>query len=441
MPEDKYRYINFANFFTPILFSIPRKGIPIKSPHERLDGTNFRRSSSSHDLLSPLNTLDCKSTSSVRPVAKPSPSLPRTLTPAFPLKVDKLPSSFTGNVSRNDGPLETLLKKYPIDTFCTEAHDFKNVTVERGSDKQDSEYFDVASAGPSNGEKIPKIKSRESQSSPSRSSISSSDQKQIRVSTIQYRHLIIPPCKSLHKYTKFKLIFLQKERMLVLSCVINNSPNLAVLSLGYSKVLKIQFIRKECASSSDWYIDFVMAPEVVIDLQPFKAPPDSASPHSHIDTFSHFSTLRVCLDSDCGASVSALDNILLSIINDRRAFYFAEAKDHYGDFEKSNRTSSPDRPRKTLNYSPDTYNSSSKSALNSSPRHVPSLESLYASDSVKIKSRRQVVIENDQIYASNSSPDVFESTYRRQSKRNRLTSPKDVDFAYVDPEFESECVK
>ena len=229
--------------------------------------------------------------------------------------------------------------------------------------------------------------------------------------------------------------------MLVLSCVINNSPNLAVLSLGYSKVLKIQFIRKECASSSDWYIDFVMAPEVVIDLQPFKAPPDSASPHSHIDTFSHFSTLRVCLDSDCGASVSALDNILLSIINDRRAFYFAEAKDHYGDFEKSNRTSSPDRPRKTLNYSPDTYNSSSKSALNSSPRHVPSLESLYASDSVKIKSRRQVVIENDQIYASNSSPDVFESTYRRQSKRNRLTSPKDVDFAYVDPEFESECVK
>ena len=335
-----------------------------------------------------------------------------------------------------------MTKRYPPDTFSTEASDFKNVTVQRGSERvlQD-ECFDIAAAYASDDEKLPET-AKTQRSISSRST--SSDQKEIRISTIQYRHFIIPPSKTIHTYTNFKLIVLQKERFFVLSCSINNSPSLAVLSLSYSKVLRIQFIRRECSLSSEWYIDFVLAPEASsqIDLKPFKAPPESAFSTSHIDTFSQFSTLRVYLDSNCGASTHTLDNILLSILNDRRAFYFAENKDHYGDFETSDRTSSPGRPKKSLSYSP---SKSSISALNSSPRVVPSLESLYASDSVKLKSRRKTLIEDEQVYAPKSSPDVFESSSRRQSKRHRTSSPsnssKEADYAYVDPEFESECVK
>lgn len=472
MSQDKYAaslFITSSRSYSSLYFSLPRKGIPIKSPHERFVAEKSRhfvadksrRSGSAHDLLSPLNTLDAKkpfnTTNSARPIAKPSTVLARTLVPTIPLKVDKLPSSFTHGTGT--GSFDNLVARYPIGTFCTEAasgENIKNVTVKRGStsigpSSDNSECFDIAFAYASDDEKS-SVRSSV-QSKVNHKGTSTSDQKVIQVSTIQYRHLIIPPCRSPHTFSDFRLIFVQKERCLVLSCKINNSPNSSALSIKYCKVLRIQFIRKECMPSSDWYIDFVLAPDTPVDFQPFKAPPDSALPQAHLETFSNFSTLRVCLDSNCGASVHALDNILLSILNDRRAFYFSDSKDRYGEYETSDRTSSPNRLGKSLsshNMSPRTtatYSTPIKSIFNSSPRLVPSLESLSTSDSVKVKSRRNNLIQNDQIYTtsskSQSSPDVFEGR-KRQSKRTRTTSstlPKEADIAYVDPEFELDCVK
>lgn len=391
--------------------------------------------------MSPLNTLDSKSSSVSNYTNSPSNqarnNITRSLIPNIPLKVDKLPSSFGGKVSMM-GSLDSLLKKYPGDTFCTEetsSREFGDVDLNRKSllyEKtkiSDSECY----------EKQPVSPSITQSSKPA-----FSDQKQIKVATIQYRHIIIPPSKCEHKYSNFKLIFIQKDRTFVLSCSVDDSPNSAVLFVSFSKVLRLQFIRDESLSSSDWYIDFVLFPGTEINLKPFM-PINSSSNFNDtfINTFSEFSTLRVNLDYSCGASCTILENILLNISKDRNAFYFANEKDAYGEFELNKRISSPDRSYNSkLSLTKSLYNSSK-----SSPRMVPSLESLSASDSVKIKSRRQAFIDgNDQIYTSKSSPDVFDS--KRQSKRIKtaLTTPpkkqlKESDFAYVDPEFESECIK
>lgn len=425
-----------------------RKGIPIKSPHERLQA---RRSTSSHDLLSPLNTLDRSA---------PSPRLtvkPRVLAPVLPLKLEKLPNSYTGS----SASIDELIKKYPSDTFSTDADTLKNVTVQRGSLASFANETSIASAYTSeddeaNSKEIEspasKIQTqtqpqtpRKAQTTFSRSN--NSDEKKLHVSTIQFRNAVVPSSRSIYTYTNFKLIFLQKQRVLVISCVIDRLPNSAVLNIPYSKVHRIQFSRKECSPSSEWYIDFVLAPEFAdqIDLKPFNAPPESTLTPLQIQAYADVWTLRVYLDYNCGLSVHVIDNILLSILNDRKAFYFTENKDKYGEFQTTNLTSSPDRPRKSLSYS------FSSSAINSSPRTVPSFESLYASDSVKLKSRRKTVLEDDdQIYASKMSPDVFESSTRRQSKRTRSStssgscsnSPAKVaEFTYVDPDFESDCIK
>lgn len=354
-----------------------------------------------------------------------SSSIPKT---AFPIKLERLPSSFSARTSKSFDSLlnfhQNSEKDFDEKDLRKEssARIIQSANVSSGTSDEDDEKAISPFSSPS------KVTSpKESPNASQMKNIAS--QKSVKISFIQYRHLIIPPRKSVHVFTDFKLIFLQSERLLVLSAKINN--DLKTLSIPFSKVSRIQFIRQPSFSSADWYIDFVLTSVEFLDFKPFKGINDS-------DIIDNCMTLRINLSSHCGFSETSLENILMSIVKDRRAFYFSAIRDRYGEFEKSKLSSSPPKPIKPVK----TY-----SSLSSSPaaRHVPSLEALACSESVKINSSPRKPLSS--VSSCSNSPDIFDSS-KRASKRLKTSPTKSYlssdlggSYTYVDPEFDTDCTK
>ena len=442
--------------FIYLFFSI-RKGVPIETPESRRN----RRSSSSHNYLSPINTLDGDSVR-IKPAAAISAGLLRTSSSlaSFPLKVDRLPSSFQVVRTPFSADAEDDIIKVKVATDSADdplkGGTRKVVSLKSSSDESDGDgkeidfrYFDKApksTVTPWKGSPIvPKIPivpklSNVSSVSPTVSSVTVSPtvfsrtqpQKAItstlNISNIQYRLLIIPPSKSIHKYESMHLLFVQNERMMVFTANINASAESLVLP--FAKVARIQFIRQAgFASSADWYIDFVLVSGYSLDFKTFKVISDDP------DLIDNCMTLRVNLARNCGLSSGSIENILLSIITDRRAFHFSACRDRYGEFERSQLSS----------YSPPPKLSKTKTKTmtvnNLSLRAVPSLDKLSSSESVQIAAKSPLNARKWTLPTGLNSPDIFDGP-RRTSKR--LKSPiekKSVDssdFTYVDPDFETE---
>ncbi len=251
--------------------------------------------------------------------------------------------------------------------------------------------------------------------------------KTIKISHIQYRLVVLPPSKTIHSYEEMKIRFFPNDKFVALSAEIDgDAGNVAV---PFSKVARIQFIRTEGQCSSDWYIDFVLTNGHTLNFSKFKCVDDP-------DIRDHSMTLRVKLAKNCGLSIESIENILLSIVKDRRAFHFTSIRDRYGEFETSNLSSTPPKP--PVNNLGKRLGNRSCSTAELSPfqnRFVPSLEKLSSSESV-IKPAT-----SSSLFAS---PDVFDFPLKRTSKRLRGVEKRTIDegsFTHVDPDFESERVK
>lgn len=256
--------------------------------------------------------------------------------------------------------------------------------------------------------------SRSSLASPS--AVASSGFKALKISHIQYRLVIIPPSRTIHSYEDMKLLFYPTERLMVLSAKINGE-SASTIAVPFSKIERVQFVRKTGECSSDWTIDFVFVYGFKLDFSKFKHSDDPEIVYNGM-------TLRVDLARNCGMSIESIENILLSIVRNRNAFHFTEIRDSYGEFEdKLDFSNSPPKSQKT-------------SPKSTAMRIVPSLEKLSSSASV----------QNSRFSKSlPASPDVFDLPPRRTSKRLKSTnSPKEereTSFTYVDPDFESDRVK
>lgn len=408
-------------------------------------------SGSSHNLLSPINTLDGKREGGERwipqiPPKKYENPLPRTYSIDFPIKTEKLPSAFT---SSSYSTFKTIIDKYPSDTFCTEKEVLSTVTKNHVNVLSDSEDEKIPVAFDSKVEfdvksyyKEPEIKkSAESffdsyipDSSPKKTSKTSVNLDvplttftkprvfpTLLVSNVEYRNIMLPQSR-FYDDQNLKLIFVPDTR--IVSLVNRNNND---ITIPFAKIARVQFIRNENLPSNEWYIDFVLNC-MSLNFEPFGITPSNSSAAANI-TFEEFNTLRVNLGKNCGLSAESIEGLLISILRDRNAFYFTAIRDPYGEFEKSNNS--------TNALSPKRYTTPVK-------RIVPSLESLSSSESVK--SASSVIKRNSNSYFQTNiySPGF---TVRRKSKRLAHSPPKDSpkyesseDAVYIDPTFESERV-
>ena len=259
----------------------------------------------------------------------------------------------------------------------------------------------------------------------------------IPVSTLQYRHIILPPSKSVYNYSDFELIFNSTSRIIGFIGKVNESYRNTVISS--SKVRKIQFYRKDFTSSGDWYIDFVLFD--LIDLSFLNVDIYNSNATGYTD-FLECNTLRIYLKYQCSLTISEIENLLLSLIKDRNAFNFTDKRDAYGEFEK--RFQSP-TPNNSISYR---LRTPSLLDRNLSNRSVPSLDSLSSSDSVKLRSAYALMNSKKQI----SSPDIFNASSSKQINVKKRTSSRlktatesskqlSNSYTYVDPDLGSECIK
>lgn len=512
MSTEQYN-INFLfNILYFLFLSNKRKGIPIASPYSRererqreqaLENERNReevrekkkfRTSSSHEFISPINTLDTelknRNSNSFKQKLKvidthykPSTSLSKFM--ALPVKVSQLPLHYT----TTSMPTSNLINKYSSNTLDNEfarvnqkealAKAIKpfEITSNSESDEEkdgkdsifnfpDSSQFirknSIDNANISKSKLSTPVKSTDrcikvtrspllfssspKESSPQNTSTSTNINTNtiitktinIPVSTIQYRHIILPPSKSVYNYSDFELIFTSNSRIIGLIGKVNESHGNTVIP--YSKVRKVQFYRKDFTSSGDWYIDFVLSD--LIDLSFLNVEIFNSNVAGYTD-FLDCNTLRIYLKYKCSLTISEIENLLLSSIQDRNAFNFTDKRDAYGDFEKTFRTPSPN--------SSISYRLRTPSLLdrNLSNRSVPSLDSLSSSDSVKLRSVYSLMNSKKQI---SSSPDIFNASSSKQIVVKKRTSSRlksatesskqlSNSYTYVDPDFSSECIK
>jgi hypothetical protein len=443
------------------LFFSSRKGTPIESPYKRRQNGKLHSSGSSHHLLSPFNTLDSKTTAKKElplPPRKYENPLSRSYSATLPIKTDKLPGAFK-TLTSSSGYLsfKNLLEKYPSDTFCTEKEALTSVTknhvnvlsdseddkkpVKERADNFDDE-FDIQSYYSKSDAKRPIESFFDSYvpDSPKRTGetihkmdvpltnfIKPRQFPTLLVSNVQYRSIMLP--RSSKDDQNLKLIFVPNDRIISLLNDKNNN-----VTVPFSKISRVQFIRNENLASSDWYIDFVLNCNS-LNFESFGI----FSNFSTVEAvaFEDCNTLRINLANSCGLSIDSIEGLLIPILRDRNGFYFTKKRDPYGEFEKSSNSSSPKRRTPTKSTSSSTPTPTTKST-----RVVPSLESLSSSDSVKLSSLAIKRSSNSIFQSKIYSPDL---TVKRTSKRLR-SSPQssskncNEDAVYIDPNFESERV-
>lgn len=415
-------------------------------------------SGSSHNLLSPINTLDGKRGEGGErwipqlPPKKYENPLPRTYSVDFPIKTDKLPSAFT---SSSYSTFKSIIDKYPSDTFCTEKEALSTVTKNHVnvlsdsddekmplSDANDSKnHFDVEFNVKSYYKEPERIKkSAESffdsyipDSPPKKTKTSVNldvplttftkprSFPTLSVSNVEYRNIMLPRSR-FYDDQNLKLIFVPDAR--IVSLVNRNNNN---ITIPFAKISRVQFIRNENLPSNEWYIDFVLNC-ISLNFEPF-----GISSAADI-TFEEFNTLRVNLGKNCGLSAESIEGLLISILRDRNAFYFTAIRDPYGEFEKSDNSTNALSPKRLT----------TPTRTTPVKRVVPSLESLSSSESVKSASSVIKRSSNSYFQTNIYSPGF---TVRRTSKRLAHSSSKDSpkydsseDAVYIDPTFESERV-
>lgn len=440
-------------------FSTPRKGTPINNPIKRKLYVKSC-SSSSHDLLSPINTLDSKLPARKfdNPVPEKQMSLPPRKydnplvkkQPSFPLRTDNLPGAYVKAESSSD-LFKSILDNYPKGTFTTENDEKEALTsftkkhVNILSDSEEDKKavnkevmetfeqdtfdndFDISAYLPSPKKPSKESKDLASLNVPLKSFMKPRSYPSLKVANVQYRSMMLPPTRYSHDFRDLQLFFVTKERYFSLSAFVNDlNVNIIV---NFVKISRIQFIAHDSLPSGDWYIDFVMNSNE-LNFEPFGV----VSNHSTAESlaFEECNTLRINLDNNCGMSKDSIENLLFPMLRDRNALQISQKRDPYGEFEK---TASPKKqtPIRSLQSS-------------GTIRAVPSLESLASSESVKI-SPSAVKRTSNSIFQSSTlySPDVFDSFERRTSKRLRAkTSPEkrtfpgnSEDSVYIDPDFES----
>lgn len=406
-------------FYSLLIFSF-RKGTPIESPESRR-----KRHRNSHNFLSPINTLDRK------PEDKEQKSKPLAVGECmFPLRLNNMPSSYSKRATAasldslslsmgfTDGSLLTVTESKEKDKpACTDnsnsdCDNYFKLTFNQSEKEKEDTSDDQFSF------KNFTKKNTTTASSASSSPVVKSGFKSILLSCIQYRLFVIPPTKTIYSYEDLKLTFYDSDRFFLVSANVNG--NVGKVVVHYSKVARIQFIRSEGSCSSDWYMDFVLTNGTVLDFSCFKCFDDPDIENSCM-------TLRVVLAKRCGGSLQSLENILLSIVRDRRAFYFTSTRDRYGEFELSDSSSSPSKPASSKQCTLTRSYSREKSP----PRYR------FISESTESIPKWPITA---------ASPDVFDSAPRRTSKRLKGNKSQkrtfdEGSFTYVDPDFESERVK
>jgi hypothetical protein len=350
------------------------------------------------------------------------------------LKVERLPRSFQSASaalaasSSKSGSFDQLHKR-----FFSSSNGSESGKVKRLSDDDEDGSFSINSNNKS---------STHFKSSSSSSDIGSG----LKVSTVQYQEIIFPSSRTHQLQSDLKLLFLQADRLLALKGTVQG---VSVLSaVPYSKIQRIQFIANSSSSSSDWFIDFVLVPSV-LDLAPFQCTEEST--RTAIKTvFSKYSTLRLNLCSNCGMSFKSIENILISVVRDRKALKFTPIRDQYGEFELEPLSSTLGSPARSGSLSASSESISSPqqkvtlATRTYSARVVPSLDSLSASDSVKLGS--STIFKSSQKHPPSSSlvaspkSKPVRSSKRLNNSPTSLTKSSD-SFTYVDPEFVGDSVK
>ena len=440
-------------FHTLIYLFSSRKGTPIQSPFSKRQNEKLP-ANSSHDYLSPVNTLDAKlpPKKQENPLKKYENTL--SLSRSFPIKTDKLPGAFnTTTTSKSDGysSFKNLLQKYPSDTFCTEMEALSSVTKnhvnvvlsdsESEDDKKvalEEDNFDIKSCYSKSEIKrkplstesffdsyVPESPIKSSMSVPLNSFIKPRPFPTLKVSNVQYRSIMLP--SSSKDDPNLKLIFVPNERIVSILNSKNNN-----VTIPFSRISRVQFIRNENLASSDWYIDFVLNCNS-LNFEPFGIFSNFST--AEAVAYENCNTLRINLAINCGLSILSIEGLLIPILRDRNAFYFTTNRDPYGEFENTNNTSSSSTASPKRQITP--------TSKTPQTRNVPSLEALSSSESVKIGSSTIKRSSNSIFQSKFYSPDIF---VKRTSKRIRSSqeSPKksnnSENYVYIDPNFETERV-
>ena len=412
---------------------------------------------SSHDLLSPFNTLDPnpkKDSFPLPPKKTENPLSKSYSTSSIPIKIKNIPGALTGYDS-----FKNLLDNYPAGTFTSEKEALSSVTKNHVNILSDSnsedekgpvceDNFDAKSCYSVSKEDVksnsffdfyapdsPQKRQPVSLNIPLNSFTKPKPIPNVLVSNFQYKSVILPPkCSSEAIYQDFKLFFVQNDRLICLTSKFNHET--VKISIPFAKISRVQFIRQDGISSADWYIDFVLNNYESLNFDEFGLSLDISK--AEAVAYEEFNTLRINLAHNCGLSRESIENILLQIIRDRNNFNFTSKRDPYGEFEKTVPSpKSPQRqtPTRTLQSQPSQQSKSSNSI-----RIVPSLEKLSSSESVKISQKR----------CSNS---IFQSNiFMPKRTSNRLkamtSSPKQEyeiddkpeDSVYIDPDFQTDRV-
>lgn len=246
----------------------------------------------------------------------------------------------------------------------------------------------------------------------------------VLVSCIEYQSYILPSIQDVTLFSDIRLLFIPQDRNIMLSAKVHGKVE--HVPIPYAKIYRIQFIRREGDPSSEWYIDFVLT-STTLDLSAFQKYDEASRIQFQFDNqyCNHFTTLRLNLAKNCGMCSATIENTLLSILSDKKAVYFTDIRDKYGEFEQSKLSGD---------------SSISTPARLTLKRTVPSMESLAASESLRLKRHKR-----DMDYYSSSA--VFKesavpSYERRTSTRLKGSPPKTTrkrdpeSFTYVDPDFE-----
>lgn len=379
----------------------------------------------------------------------------------FPIKTDKLPGAFNSSYST----FKTIIGKYPSDTFCTEKEALTSVTknhvnvlsdsedekrpVEDSKDpfeddfdlkscytkpqvKRSAESFFDSYIPDSPPQKTKKEIVPSNLDVPLNAFIKPRNFPTLLVSNVEFRSIMLPRSR-FDDDQNLKLIFVPNDRIVSLVNGKNNN-----ITIPYSKISRVQFIRNENLPSNEWYIDFVLNC-VSLDFEPFGIL-SSYSTAADI-AFEEFNTLRINLGKNCGHSAESIESLLIQILRDRNAFYFTAKRDSYGEFEKSNNSTNALSPKRLTTPTKVTSAKVTRVTPTKVTRVVPSLEALSSSDSVKV-TLSAIKRSSNSIFQTNIYSPGF--NVRRTSKRlSAKESPKydsSEDAVYIDPNFESERV-